>query len=730
MRKVDVVIPVYGGLEDTRQCVESALATVDPSWARVVIINDASPEPEITRYLREQAARNADLILMENKENLGFTATANRGLRHDPERDVLLLNSDVVVANDWLARLRIAIYEHGKTGSLSPFSNNATICSFPNLCKDNELLFGLSTDELDKAFAETAAGAAAVRVPTTVGYCMYIRRACLNDVGYFDEETFGRGYGEENDWCQRAEQAGWQHGHLPNCFVYHKGGVSFAEEQDPRIARAMEILDERYPEYHASIQEYIAMDPAKTYRSRALLTLFAAQERPKILYISHKLGGGAQQHVNELATLYKDQALFLQITPDKDGESITLSFFDRGERLQDGLYFDVDREYDKLVRLLTDLGVGHVHFHHTMGLHPRLWVLAQALGCRHDLTIHDYYLINGNPTLTDEDAIYVAESAKDFDERCGQHYPLPEGITAESWRDNQRLLVEGSRRVIFPSHDVAARFRRFFQIEEGVVAWHPDYELSKPYPEPVWPFTGERPLKVLVLGAISREKGADVLESVADAMSDSAIEFHLLGYAYRGLSEDVITHGPYAQEDVYELVRTLAPDVVWYPALWPETYSYTLSVALHLGLPVVVPDIGAFVERVAQRPLSVVLPWNSSVADWRAFWSQIISEGQLPVAQPLALDPTESARKDFYSADYLQPVQAKQGAFNARALASLSGNYHVGVPQLTGSEKILGRIWRISRRPVVAKMVSLVPFRMQQAIKRRLSRRPMHDIVR
>jgi hypothetical protein len=143
-----------------------------------------------------------------------------------------------------------------------------------------------------------------------------------------------------------------------------------------------------------------------------------------------------------------------------------------------------------------------------------------------------------------------------------------------------------------------------------------------------------------------------------------------------------------------------------------------------------VPDIGAFVERVAQRPLSVVQPWNSSVADWQAFWSRIISEGHLSVAQSLVLDPTESARKDFYTVDYLQPVQAKKGALSARALASLSGNYHVGVPQLTGSEKILSRIWRISRRPVVAKVVSLVPFRMQQAIKRRLSRRPMHDIVR
>ena len=730
MRKVDVVIPVYRGLDDTRQCLESALTTIDPSWARLVVINDASPEPEIGDYLREQASQHPELVLLENTENLGFTATANRGLQHDLQRDVLLLNSDVVVANDWLTRLRSAIYKQDKIGSLSPFSNNATICSFPNLCKDNELIFGLSVDELDSAFAGVVDADEVVPVPTTVGYCMYIRRDCLDDVGFLDEETFGRGYGEENDWCQRAEQAGWQNGHLLDCFVYHKGGVSFAEEQSPRIARAMEILDKRYPDYHASIQAYISKDPAKTARSQVLLSLFALQDKPKILFISHKLGGGAQQHVDELATLYQNDALFLQITPHEDGQSVTLSVFDRGSRLQDGLYFNIDREYDKLVGLLTDLGVGHVHFHHTMGLHPRLWVLAEALGCKHDLTIHDYYLINGNPTLTDEQARYVAESSEDFDQRCAEHYPLPEGVTATSWRENQRLLVEGAKRVIFPSHDAAARFRLFFDIDEGVIAWHPDYQLSKPYPTPAWRYDGDTPLKVLVVGAISREKGADVLEAVAEAMADIGVEFHLLGYAYRGLSDSVITHGPYAQNAIYELIDDIAPDVVWYPALWPETYSYTLSAALHLGLPVVVPDLGAFVERVAQRPLSVVQPWNNGLDAWCDFWSQVVSECALPITRLEALDPTESARMDFYSIGYLEVVKAKRGALTAPALESLAANYHVGVPQLTTREKFLGKIWQFSRRPVVAKAVSLVPFRLQQAIKRRLSQRPMHDIVR
>src|SRR5210317_304036 len=105
MRKVDVIIPVYRGLEETRRCLESVLATIDPAWARVVVINDGSPEPAIGQFLRELAAAHPGLVLLENEQNLGFVATVNRGMQYDIERDVLLLNSDVEVANDWLHRM-------------------------------------------------------------------------------------------------------------------------------------------------------------------------------------------------------------------------------------------------------------------------------------------------------------------------------------------------------------------------------------------------------------------------------------------------------------------------------------------------------------------------------------------------------------------------------------------------------------------------------------------------
>jgi hypothetical protein len=70
------------------------------------------------------------------------------------------------------------------------------------------------------------------------------------------------------------------------------------------------------------------------------------------------------------------------------------------------------------------------------------------------------------------------------------------------------------------------------------------------------------------------------------------------------------------------------------------------------------------------------------------------------------------------------------GSISTATLAALERNFRAGLPALTGREKLLGQLWSLSRQPVVARALSLVPFRLQRALKRRLSSRPMHDIVR
>jgi hypothetical protein len=56
--------------------------------------------------------------------------------------------------------------------------------------------------------------------------------------------------------------------------------------------------------------------------------------------------------------------------------------------------------------------------------------------------------------------------------------------------------------------------------------------------------------------------------------------------------------------------------VIWFPAQVPETYSYTLSVAMTTGLPIVASDLGALPERLANYPHAVIVPWNAPAGRW------------------------------------------------------------------------------------------------------------------
>ena len=263
-RPVDVVIPVYRGVLETRRCIESALAT-RPEGAEIVVIDDASPEPEIVAWLDAQAA-SGRLTLLRNERNRGFVATVNRGMALHPERDVVLLNSDTEVANDWLERLGRAAHAARDIATATPFSNNATIGSYPFEGWTGGVPGKLGLARLDSLCAASLAGQA-VDIPTAVGFCMYIRRDALRELGPFDEARFGRGYGEENDFCMRALAAGWRHVLACDAYVFHEGSVSFSTEREALAQAAMRVLLELHPDYLERVMAWIARDPARDARA-------------------------------------------------------------------------------------------------------------------------------------------------------------------------------------------------------------------------------------------------------------------------------------------------------------------------------------------------------------------------------------------------------------------------------------------------------------------------------
>jgi len=265
MRAIDVIVPVYRGLDETRRCLESVLAAQRPADARVVVVDDATPDPAIARHL-DALASASRVVLLRNDSNQGFVRSVNRGMAHAAGRDVVLLNSDTEVANDWIERLRAAAYRDERIATVTPFSNNATICSYPFEGWQGRIPGTLGLARLDEVFARTNAGKA-IEIPTAVGFCMFIRRDALDLLGAFDAERFGRGYGEENDFCMRAWKAGWRNLLAADVFVFHEGAVSFSNERAALTQAAGLALIAVHPEYPAKVHEFVRNDPAAELRA-------------------------------------------------------------------------------------------------------------------------------------------------------------------------------------------------------------------------------------------------------------------------------------------------------------------------------------------------------------------------------------------------------------------------------------------------------------------------------
>lgn len=262
---IDVIIPVYGGVDQTRRCIDSVLAERQAAPHEVVVIDDASPEPAITGYL-DGLARQGRISLHRNESNLGFVRSVNRGMALHGDRDVVLLNSDTEVANHWLDRLQAAACSAPRIATATPFSNNATICSYPFEGWSGGVPGTLGLAQLDRLFAMANAGRT-LELPTAIGFCMYIRRACLDQLGLFDAERFGRGYGEENDFCMRALKSGWRHVLAADMFLYHEGSVSFSDERFELIKAATTALLAAHPDYTSRVHEFIKADPAAELRA-------------------------------------------------------------------------------------------------------------------------------------------------------------------------------------------------------------------------------------------------------------------------------------------------------------------------------------------------------------------------------------------------------------------------------------------------------------------------------
>jgi GT2 family glycosyltransferase len=646
---VDVIIPVYLGLEETRRCIESVLADASAPLARVIVVNDRSPDSALVAWLEELAGQHR-IHLVQNPDNVGFVASVNNGMKAAGDHDVVLLNSDTEVPPGWLGRLAAQAYAGPRIATVSPFSNNATICGYP----DNEgapIVFGKTVAEMDE-ICRSVNTARFVDVPTTVGFCMYIRRAALQEVGLFDAERFTLGYGEENDFCLRAAALGWRHRLACDIFVYHTGSVSFGSRAKKLLTRAMGLILERYPDYGRIISRHVKLEAVAPFRFAITAALFRQSTLPVILMISHNVGGGVRHHIDTLVERYRDSARILLLEATDRGAALSVPAL----RNHPVLALPAKRVEDMIV-MLRSIKVSRVHIHHLLGMDLDIRDLVHRLGLPFDVTVHDYHALCPQTNLLPRpDSQYCGEPDLAACNACIAVRPSHGARDILTWRAEWSWQFHEADRVLCPSADVLTRLQRFGLGARAVIAPHEPVE-AKPWPLHVSPpRTG--PLRIAVLGVLADHKGARTVASIAETADPGAIQIHLIGHTERNFPKPALKRlhvtGEYDDRDLMKLIRKVAPDVIWFPAVLPETFSYTLSAAIDSGIAIVATRIGAIPERVAGRPFTWLVEGGMSPSAWIVQFENV--RAALANINSTEKVPPRVAVADFYATDYLLPI--------------------------------------------------------------------------
>lgn len=254
LRMIDIIVPIYNGYEYLNPLFESIYKNTELQY-RLLVVNDCSTDRRIEDFLISQKEKFGEsMIIINNQANLGFVKSVNKCF-DIVENDFVIVNTDVELPPAWDVRLFMPIFKFKNVASVTPFSNAATIFSFPDIWVDNQLDDRMNLEEMDKIFHNiNPDDYPLLAFPTGVGFCMAMSKEALLRVGKFDV-IFGKGYGEENDWCQKAVLAGYINTLAPNLFVYHKHGGSFLSDDKKKLCeKNLKVIMERYPNYLSDVQ--------------------------------------------------------------------------------------------------------------------------------------------------------------------------------------------------------------------------------------------------------------------------------------------------------------------------------------------------------------------------------------------------------------------------------------------------------------------------------------------
>ena len=339
------------------------------------------------------------------------------------------------------------------------------------------------------------------------------------------------------------------------------------------------------------------------------LSRLAGSHRPKVVLVSHGGGGGVRRHVDERAMGRGDRADVLRLEP-AGRDVVHLGATHDGARFDAWFAYPADRA--TLAALLRGLGVAWMHYHHVDGLPRGVLELAADVGVPFDVTLHDAYPYCPRYHLDRGEGRYCGEPDDAGCNACLARRPAQWPLDIAGWRGAFGSWLAQAACIIAPSADTATRFRRHFPALPVDVRPHPEPRID----------LGSHAIRVGLLGKLTPDKGFDVAVACArDAESRGLpLAFRILGPTGAPLppmrAGTISMTGAYDDAELPGLVAAESPDVWLFPAQWPETWSYTLSVALATGMPIVASSLGALRERLEGVERARIVAWDAPASAW------------------------------------------------------------------------------------------------------------------
>lgn len=604
-QKISIVIPTYGAYEDVQVCIQSLKsAKTQVNW-HLIVIDDASPNLDERNKIKNLCIDSGGTFI-QNEKNLGFVATINKAIS-ESKNDLIVLNSDTEVYDNWLEGFVTVLDD--KTATITALSNNASIFSFGVSKNWNDEIIRKFSKSMNSTLQEMWPDP--IEIPTSHGFCMYITRSALNAIGEFDAETFGLGYGEEIDFSLRASQFGFKNILTPRTFVYHRGSASFGASNFERKEDAEKLLLAKWPNYLKKVNMFLDTQPIAKLELQARRYRALNPEGKVTLQFSHGLGGGTDIALrNEVNKNLLPDYVNYWIKPSKYQGCVELHVLDHGGEIL--LHDAVGYGPDIIASNMKSLEIDSVVIHHEMGYERNfLSDFLNKLNVPFDYRIHDYLTLCPFLHFVTESGEYCGEPDTKGCNSCIKKRQK-EFIDIERWREHHAKLLFSARSVSAPNVDVVRRFQRYHP-NLKVIERSPESNLSRPGS------SDELKKKIVIIGAISTVKGVDnLIEIIQHTSSDYRffVVGFLGGFKYPERFQNLINQkklvvlGKYDNDDTaLAIINEINPDAFLFPGKIPETYSYTLDLALTFDKPVIACDIGAVANRI---PLSKFIKFQTN----------------------------------------------------------------------------------------------------------------------